>query len=51
MKLAPTILIDRTTFTPSNHMWLLAFALSGCQWAIDAITKLEDNFLWLGDGI
>lgn len=29
------------TVVPTNFEWVLAFALKGCQWAIDAIPEME----------
>lgn len=41
MKFSPGIVVRRhgemITVYPSNIEWLLAFALNGCQWAIDAL--------------
>ena len=37
------------TYYPTDDEWLLAFALQGCQWAIDAVEtkmkKIEDQWL------
>lgn len=31
---APTVVVDGQTVTPRGWMWVLAFALGGCDWAI-----------------
>jgi len=31
---APTVLIDGKTITPPGWMWVFAFAIGGCEWAI-----------------
>ncbi len=36
---APTILVDGETVTPPGCMWILGFAMAGCQWAIDEMNK------------
>jgi hypothetical protein len=30
---------DGTTVYPTNVEWLIAFAIKGCQWAIDALPE------------
>lgn len=34
---------DEMTVYPSNIEWLLAFAVNGCQWAIDALPDAIDR--------
>lgn len=42
---------------PTGFEWLLAFAISGCQWAVDALPEAierhtrEDIERWAGSGI
>lgn len=31
---APTVLVDGKTVTPRGWMWVLGFAIAGCEWAI-----------------
>jgi len=38
---APTIQIDGQTVTPKGYMWVLGFALAGCDWAIKEASKPE----------
>jgi hypothetical protein len=39
-KIRPTLQMpDGTTETPTNVEWLIAFAIKGCQWAIDALPE------------
>ena len=36
--ISPGVLLnDGTTYYPKGYEWLLAFALRGCQWAIEAL--------------
>lgn len=39
--MTPTILIDGQTYTPEGWMWILAFALRGIPWALEAASKPE----------
>jgi hypothetical protein len=34
---------DGTTIYPTGYEWLLAFAIRGCQWAIDMLPEAELN--------
>lgn len=38
---APTVIVDGQTVAPEGWMWVLGFALGGCQWAIDECEKTE----------
>lgn len=39
---SPSVLLaDGRTYTPTGKEWLLAFAFNGCDWAVDALMKLE----------
>lgn len=38
---APSILIGGQTVTPPGWVWVLGFALGGCQWAIEEAAKPE----------
>jgi hypothetical protein len=41
-RFAPTILTrDGRAVTPEGWMWILGFALGGCQWAIDEVSTPE----------
>ena len=33
-KFAPSIFVDGRTVTPDGWMWIVGFALAGCDWAI-----------------
>jgi hypothetical protein len=33
-RFAPTVVMDGRTVTPEGWMWVLGFALGGCEWAI-----------------
>jgi hypothetical protein len=35
---------DGRTVYPTGYEWLLAFALRGCQWAIDLLPEAELNY-------
>jgi hypothetical protein len=39
---APRVVVDGVTITPPGWMWVLAFALNGCKWAIE--TADTDEF-------
>ena len=36
-RFAPTVIVDGKTVTPAGWMWLWAFALRGCDWAIKEV--------------
>jgi len=40
---------DGSTYYPTGDEWMLAFALKGCQWAIDAVEEkrqvIETNWI------
>lgn len=38
---APSIKIGNTTITPDGWEWVLAFAIRGCDWAIEEASKPE----------
>lgn len=38
---APSIVIDGQTVTPDGWQWILAFAIRGCDWAIEEASKPE----------
>lgn len=40
-KFSPSVVIDGRTVTPEGWMWVLGFALGGCDWAIEAASKPE----------
>jgi hypothetical protein len=51
------VLEDGTTYYPSGIEWIFAFAVVGCQWAIDEMPRARENYLraeiakHLGEGI
>lgn len=52
----PGILLpDGHTIYLTGAEWVLAFAIAGCQWAVDIVESGElqqrQNPLWVGDGI
>lgn len=50
----PAILINGETIYPTGIEWLVAFALSECQWAKDALEDYKKNVypkLWAGENI
>jgi len=38
---APSVVIDGRTLTPNGWMWVLSFALAGCEWAVLEASKPE----------
>lgn len=40
-KFAPSVKLGRDTVTPPGWMWILGFALGGCEWAIKEADKPE----------
>lgn len=38
---APTLMVDGITITPKGYIWILGFALHGCEWAIKEASKPE----------
>lgn len=51
-KFAPTVLVDGTTVAPPGWMWIFAFAVNGCKWAVrEASTEefKETIRQWLKD--
>ncbi len=51
-RFAPKVHIDGVTVTPPGWMWIFAFAINGCEWAIkEASTeKFEETIQkWLKD--
>ncbi len=56
IQLEPGIVIaDGSTIYPTGPEWILAFAIKGCQWAIDMLESGELNrrqeSLWQGENI
>lgn len=45
----PGVVIDGRTYYPTGRQWLVAFAIVGCQWAIDALEKEESTRILGGD--
>lgn len=33
-RFAPSVVLDGTTITPPGWMWVLGFAIGGCEWAV-----------------
>ncbi len=48
---------NRRLVTPTGFEWTLAFAMAGCQWAIDALPEVIERMnaietaKWTGEGI
>jgi hypothetical protein len=40
-KFAPTIMVDGRSVAPEGWMWVLCFALAGCEWAVVEADKPE----------
>lgn len=40
-KFAPTVMVDGRAVTPAGWMWVLGFALAGCEWAVVEADKPE----------
>lgn len=40
-RFAPTVQIDGKTYTPDGWMWIMGFAIGGCEWAIRETEKPE----------
>lgn len=38
---APSVMVDGRALTPAGWMWVLAFAMAGCEWAEQEIRKPE----------
>ncbi len=38
---APSAVIDGRTVTPAGWMWVISFALAGCEWAVTEASKPE----------
>ena len=38
---APRVMVDGQAVTPEGWMWVLAFAIRGCDWAIEEASKPE----------
>lgn len=60
MKIEPGIVVtdyygNLETIYPTGAEWIIAFAIKGCQWAIDEIEsgrlQVAQDSLWIGDGI
>lgn len=41
MHFAPSVIVDGRCLTPPGWMWVLSFALAGCQWAVEEAQKPE----------
>lgn len=53
-KIIPGVrLPDGRTYYPTGLEWLVAFAMAGCQWAIEALERYESEQgeRWSGSGI
>lgn len=58
-KIRPGIVVNdgygESTIYPTGPEYILAFALAGCQWAIDEIEsgrlQAAQDTLWIGEGI
>lgn len=47
---APSLIVDGRKVTPAGWMWILGFALGGCEWAVIEASKPEFRALvadWL----
>lgn len=40
-RFSPSVVIDGRTVTPAGWMWVLGFALGGCEWAVIEASKPE----------
>ncbi len=40
-RFAPTVLVDELTVTPPEWMWIFAFAINECKWAIETVSTEE----------
>ncbi len=40
-RFAPTALVNGITVTPPGWMWIFAFAINGCKWAIETASTEE----------
>ena len=41
-KIRPGVVLpDGRTYYPTGREWLLAYAVAGCQWAVDALEELD----------
>ena len=38
---APSVVVDGRTVTPAGWMWVISFALAGCEWAVTEASKPE----------
>jgi hypothetical protein len=38
---APSVIVGGRTVTPTGWMWVLGFALGGCEWAVTEASKPE----------
>jgi hypothetical protein len=38
---APGVIVDGKRVTPKGYVWILGFALAGCDWAIEKASKPE----------
>ncbi len=39
----PSVIIDGQTYYPPGWVYILAFAMAGCQWAIDDIATWDNG--------
>lgn len=57
--ISPSVIIRGQTYYPPGWVWVVAFAIHGCQWAIDEVESgriekarnLYYGLLWAGEGI
>jgi len=42
--IAPGVVINGVTYYPTGLEWLLAFAIAGCKWAVDALPDAIKNY-------
>lgn len=35
----PSVMIDGRSFTPPGWLWVLAFAVAGCPWAVEEASR------------
>ena len=40
-KIRPSIVIDGRIYYPTGTEWLIFFASHGCEWAMDALKRIE----------
>lgn len=40
-KFAPTVMVDGSSVQPEGWMWILSFAIGGCDWAVKIASEPE----------